>query len=392
MEFKKQYLKILKSNQRKVKDFHYTVPSSSEYPLQWLWDSCFHAIIYCSLKKYDLAKDEILSLLSMQWHNGMIPHMIYWTKTEQHKIDWGTHKKTSSITQPPMVAYAVDTIYNATGDKNYVKEVFSKLDKYYKWLQIDRAENYILSLIHPWESGQDDIVTWDNVYHIENPNKEMLRRYKINILHHYITMGLNTKKFKKSKVFNVKSLLFNSIYLKNLYSMIHLSQAINSKEVSYYKSLAEKVKTSQKKNFYFKKIDLYSSYYNAKSHFKNFENVNIFLPLFSDILTTAEARKLIKNYLLNEDKFWTKFPVPTVSIDDNSFQPNRYWRGSTWININWFIHKGLQDYGFYNIANTLKQRSVELIKKSGFCEYYNPLNGKGHGPNDYTWSGLIFDM
>src|SRR5690348_17747575 len=46
---------------RRVTDGHlYTVPAPVDYPYQWLWDSCFHAII---LTHFDLpaAKAELLS-------------------------------------------------------------------------------------------------------------------------------------------------------------------------------------------------------------------------------------------------------------------------------------------------------------------------------------------
>jgi len=79
-------------------------------------------------------------------------------------------------------------------------------------------------------------------------------------------------------------------------------------------------------------------------------------------------------------------------MNNDNFQPNRYWRGSTWINMNWFIYKGLRNYGFDDIANELKSKTMEMIEKSGFYEYYNPINGKGLGAKDFIWSGLIFDM
>ena len=174
MEIKKQYLSILKSNQRSANGFRYTIPSSSVYPHQWLWDSCFHAIIYSKFREFDYAKDEIRSLLSAQWENGMIPHMIYWQKSSQHNIDWGTSKNTSSITQPPMIAYAVERIVQGCKDKKFVFEVFESLDRYYKWLHKERSDDYILSIIHPWESGEDDFIPWDNVMGLDSPSKDCL--------------------------------------------------------------------------------------------------------------------------------------------------------------------------------------------------------------------------
>src|SRR3954462_8217554 len=63
---------VLKQNDR----VDYTVPAPDLYPHQWLWDSCFIAI---GLRHLDLerAKSELVSLLRGQWHNGMLPNIIF---------------------------------------------------------------------------------------------------------------------------------------------------------------------------------------------------------------------------------------------------------------------------------------------------------------------------
>ena len=215
MNLKDKYISIIKSNQRTIEGFRYTVPSSSSYPNQWLWDSCFHAIIYLSFGEFDYAKDEIKALLHGQWENGMIPHVIYW-KGHHDNLYWGTTKDTSSLTQPPMIAYAVERIHFVTRDKDYVREVFDSLDRYYRWLQEERGSDFLVTIIHPWESGLDDFGSWDTVYGIDNPTKDILFKKKLEILTEYIKRGNNTKEFIKTNIFTVKSVLFNAIYLKNL--------------------------------------------------------------------------------------------------------------------------------------------------------------------------------
>lgn len=387
----KKYLSIIKSNQRIKDGFRYTVPSNTVYPHQWLWDSCFHAIIYSKLHRFQDAKDEIRSLLHGQWENGMVPHMIYWEKLDKHKVDWGTSGNTSTITQPPMIAYAVERIFQECGDKEFVFEVFGALDSYYKWLHKERSDDYVLSIIHPWESGEDDFVSWDNVYGIENPSKDDLKKQKINLLKQYKDLGCDSRKFMKKNIFNVKCLLFNCVYLRNLQSMRFLS-GITGQKQNYYQDLVPKVKKSIKEHLYNKKIKLYSSTYNGNKFIHDFDNSSIFMPLFAGLLTKPQAQKLVDNFLLNNNLFWTKFPIPTQSLSNSNFKPNRYWRGSTWININWFVHKGLIDYGFSDIAKKLTEKTKTMVNKSGFCEYYNSLTGFGLGPKDFCWSGLIFDM
>ena len=69
-----------------------------------------------------------------------------------------------------------------------------------------------------------------------------------------------------------------------------------------------------------------------------------------------------------------------------------FWRGPTWIGTNWFIYKGLVNYGFFNLAQELLESSIKLIKQSGFREQFNPLTGEGRGAKEFTWGTLIIDM
>ena len=78
-DIKKACFELFLKNKRKLGKYQYTVPSPDTYPYQWLWDSCFHAIILSHFNIRD-AKAEILTLLSKQFDNGLIPHMIYWDK------------------------------------------------------------------------------------------------------------------------------------------------------------------------------------------------------------------------------------------------------------------------------------------------------------------------
>src|SRR4051812_31528003 len=105
MNIEKAARDLLLKNRRVDHGYQYTVPSSDHYPYQWLWDSCFHAII---LAQYDpdAAKKELISLLAKQCEDGMIPHIIYWKPGELHRFRWGYADDISALTQPPMIAYA----------------------------------------------------------------------------------------------------------------------------------------------------------------------------------------------------------------------------------------------------------------------------------------------
>ncbi len=129
----------MEKNRRVFEGHQYTVPSPTSYPYQWLWDSCFHAIILSHWSTED-AKKELLSLISKQFPNGMVPHIIYWGgKTDNHdndhlnRIDWGK-EDTSTITQPPLIAQASMRIYQKDNDKNFLETIYPHIKSFCEYL------------------------------------------------------------------------------------------------------------------------------------------------------------------------------------------------------------------------------------------------------------------
>ena len=175
-------LKLMLKNRRHVGDHQYTLPSINAYPYQWLWDSCFHAIILSHFSPID-AQKEILSLISKQFDNGLIPHMIYWEKADVINIDWGT-SGTSSITQPPMIAYAVWQIFQKDGDEEFLKKVYKHLFHFHKYLinERDPHERNLIGVINPDESGEDNSPRFDeplNLQPIHSIDTNFKRRLKL---------------------------------------------------------------------------------------------------------------------------------------------------------------------------------------------------------------------
>jgi glycogen debranching enzyme len=123
--------------------------------------------------------------------------------------------------------------------------------------------------------------------------------------------------------------------------------------------------------------------------------ISSLFPLILERLPRDKLDRLVEEHLLNEDRFWLPCPLPSVSRREAQFNPcGRWllWRGPTWMNTNWFLAQGLRKHGYSDVAAELASRSVELVERSGFREYYNPLTGKGMGQRDFGWSTLVTDM
>jgi hypothetical protein len=139
----------------------FCVPNATTYPWQWLWDSCFHAVVWAHLGD-DRAVRELQSALRAQEPDGFVPHVRYGDAPNPHAAFWG-RPTTSSITQPPIYGHAVavlaragatppdEVLERATAGLGFLLEVRR------------RSPGGLVELCHPWESGCDDSPRWDAV-------------------------------------------------------------------------------------------------------------------------------------------------------------------------------------------------------------------------------------
>jgi glycogen debranching enzyme len=123
--------------------------------------------------------------------------------------------------------------------------------------------------------------------------------------------------------------------------------------------------------------------------------ISSLIPLMLDGLAKDKAKILVREHLENPDEFALPFPVPSVARGEKTFNPRNslvLWRGPTWINSNWMVIKGLIKQGYYRQAKELAEKTIGLVEKSGFWEFYNPLTGQGGGQKNLSWSALIVDI
>lgn len=127
-----------------------------------------------------------------------------------------------------------------------------------------------------------------------------------------------------------------------------------------------------------------------------------FLPLWAGVATTKQARRMVKDHLLNEKEFWTKYPIPSYALTEPDYYQGSKtergecnWRGTTWIPTNYMIFHGLIRYGFDKEARELAKRTFDLAlnQNPATREYYDADTGKGNGLNPFWgWSSLAYIM
>ncbi len=393
MELREAAYALLRKNRRNTTDgYQYTVPSPHTYPYQWLWDSCFHSIV---LAKFDpqAAIAELKALLSRQYPNGLLPHIVFWTPKITRPYNVGWKNNISAITQPPMVAYAAWEIYRNTNDPAFLKELFPGILAFYKYLidLRDPHDHHLISIINPDESGEDNSPRFDAPMHVKSDVSFLGHMYARHILlGAHRVCNYDAEKCMAER-FWVKDVPFNAILLKNLEILGHIASLLGESEAEHFASLHHGlIKDTMREKLFADGV-----YWSAAGPEHDQLRVATwahFVPLFAGLYTKEEAEVLIHTHFNNPETFRSPYGIRTVSKKEPSYRSTGFWRGPIWFAPHWFLFHGLKAYGFDTEASWIRDTSVALIEKNGFREFFSPETGKPYGARDFTWGTLVVDM
>ena len=353
----------------------WTTPDRVPHRFMWLWDSAFHAMAFAQYN-VQMAKDCIRAVLSLQREDGFISHMM----APQGRI--------SEITQPQVLAWGVWTIYQKDKDKEFLCECAPALSKFLLWTMKNRDKNG--NGLLEWftepdyteckcgESGLDNSPRFD--YDIELD-----------------AMDFSTYLCNDAK------------YLSLIYEELGDRQ-----NAEYFNVVHENVKEKINTLLWCEEDGLYYDRL-FDGRLTKFASSSSFLPMFAGICSQAQADKMIK-VLLDETRFWTAMPVPTMPKDSEYFDIDM-WRGCSWLNINYFLILGLRKYGYMDVAEELRRRTLDAVNQwyqetGNIFEFYDAdnkicpfrLKRKGerrekpdyrehiHAITDYNWTACFIQL
>ena len=85
----------------------------------------------------------------------------------------------------------------------------------------------------------------------------------------------------------------------------------------------------------------------------------------------------------------TNFLIASHDPGDIRYDGKRYWRGPAWLIVNYMIADGLTAAGENEMARRIINSSFDLIRESGFSEYYDPIDGDPCGGARFTWTAAM---
>lgn len=322
----------------------------------WAWDSWKIAVALSRFEP-ELAKNTVRSMFDYQLEDGMVIDCIYPDASENNYRD----------SKPPLAAWAVNEIFEQTGDVEFLKELYPKLKKYFDWWyeKRDHDNNGVCEFgsvdgtleAAAWESGMDNAIRFDNSEMVQNREDAWSINQESVDLNFYLA--------------------YEEILLKKFAQTVGEPFEGKSKSVD----IADYFYDMDDKFFYDKRID-------DKSFIK-VKGSEVYTPLWTGF-ATAEQFEGILPTLKDENMFSTFIPFPTASADEEKFSTRGYWRGPIWLDQTYFAINGLRKYGENELADRYTEQVFERLEglQNGapIHENYDPHTGKRLKASHFSWS------
>jgi glycogen debranching enzyme len=400
---------ILRDNDRGA----YTVPTKGLYPFQWNWDSCLTAL---GQRHFDEARafTEIETLLAHQWPDGMVPHIVFHTPDEGYFPGpdvWSTNRPTptSGITQPPVLGFVLLRLYKEARDKALARRRVSALlpqaDRWHRWFYENRDPQGtgLVAILHPWESGRDNSIDWDealarvptegvmpyqrrDTQHVdaaERPTKAQYDRY-LSLVQTFRGLGWDNAKLHDASAFRVVDPGFNAILIRSDEALAELAGALGSADIA----MAARARMDKARkafpSLWSERDGQFLCLDRVADGLVESRSVGGLLPVVAGLGDTDRLAATIRSWRSS-----VSFGVPSHDPSDPRFEARRYWRGPCWLVVNHMIADGLARSGRGDVAHEVIADSLGLIRKSGFAEYYDPTDGAALGGRHFTWTAAM---
>lgn len=394
----------------------YTVPTHGLYPYQWNWDSAFVALGFAEFDR-NRAWQEIETLVSGQWDDGMIPHIIF------HKDDpgyfpgpsvWATGKTpaTSGITQPPVLATIVRKLWEDEGaDPAHprMRALYAACLKSHRWFHEyrDPKGNGLVMVMHNWETGRDNSSEWDDalarvdtsnvgIYqrrdtgHVDaamRPTQNEYDRY-VAILQFGRNCGWNHREIADNGPFRMIDVGMSMELLRANRDLLEMARAISDRAV--IAALEARIALSEAGMDWLwnEEAGAYCSRDATTEESSELVTNASFLAFYAGVGNSAQRARLIA--ALERITGSATYLLPSLEAGSRAYDHKRYWRGPIWLVVSYMVAQGLAEAGHGEWAARIRRNSASLIEKSGFFESFSPEDGSGSGGPDFSWTAAMW--
>lgn len=328
-----------------LKDHISAYPSRGTYPCHFLWDTCFQnlALEYFHPR---LAKDSLLLFAKCQRVDGKYGQFFCST--------WVRPRET----QPALVGWAVNRFLENSGDidRNFADTMFRSLERNNEWWLSQRMTHFgVIFCPHGLETGQDDSPRFD-----EGP---------------ILAVDMNSYLLNQMRV------------TAKLGKMLGMDKAAGK-----WNKEADLLAENMIRIFYDAEQNMFFDGDVQSGKRKKLWSASGFLPLWAGVdIGVERTMDMIKSHMLDKTRFWGKIPFPCIAYDEEVYQPEKWWRGPTWMSLAWLLIEILEKYGFEEEYRHVCRTYYRMISEDGnLRELFHSQTGEGLGAYDQGWTAAVY--
>jgi len=372
--------------------FGYTCPDAVKYPDQFFWDSCFHALAWNHVDPRR-AMRELRSLGATQQPSGVIGHTTFWQRPVRPSRAFTynvLHRRAfqTATIQPPLLGWVWAEVAERSGDARFADEGRTIVQRFHEFLERERADaDGLIGILQPDETGLDATPAYDQpLGWRSHPRVGFLALQAFNR-----RRGFDYRRVVADGGFHATDVLVNTAWILGWEGLARLGQARAA-------GRAERLTSAFVQRLYDRNAGIFFAEGPAGEMLRVSTWAGL-APLAIDRLPADIGHRIVNEHLLDPKSFWLRYPVPSTAATELSFVPGsnrylwieRYWRGPTWLFSTWFILRGLRRLGYAAESRHLADRTIALIRQSGFREYFNPITGEGMGARNFAVSTIAVE-
>jgi len=360
----------------------YPAEGKSSYPYYvfsrepvWGWGhggQVFHeslTMLALALQDPELAMNSQRVFMERQYESGYIN---YRTGSYLDEIIEYEGELTSSA---PWYAWINWEVYKITQDKVFLEEVYESSKKFYEFYIGNRDKDgdglcewgghAVLESVRDASVAVWDEVGWPANFEAVDLNAMLVMEAK-SLEQMALTLGETEDAVHWKADYDKRTMLINATFW--------------DEETGFYYNADKK-----DNDFTFEKPD----------DLKRMEIIG-FLPLWAGIANEQQAARLV-THLTNPNKFWRPYGVPSLAADDPFYNDKGYWNGPVWVEWDYLIQRGLQQYGYEAEAKELVSRvakgmAQQLKVNHNLWEFYSPDTAWAGYHRTYIWAGIVNRM
>jgi hypothetical protein len=313
------------------------------------------------------------------------------------------------------MAMAARVLHEISPDRAYLERIYPATVRYHEWLHATRDPDDVglVTVVHPWECGSDNSPAYDAIRddfvasglgvdpparadtkHVAAEQRPRADDYQFywGLIAQFQKLGWSQRDMARRSPCRVADVAVNSLWARANADLAALARELGRvDDARRFDTWAEETRRALVGTCWSADDSFFYSYDQARGEPIRIRTVAGFLPLVCGAASGEMASALV-DALRDRRRFGGGAGVPSTAFDEPCFDPRNYWRGPAWINMHWLIADGLRRYGYFDTADELAARSIDLVERQGYREYYDTLTGEGLGAADFCWSALAHDM